>query len=77
VEADLKGMTETTIGTVRTLLKGAIAETDDPEVHFKLRTALQLLAVIDRQQEVASEALEHAEIEADVRENLRELGYLG
>ncbi|AZH26949.1 hypothetical protein [Haloplanus aerogenes] len=69
-------MTETTIDTVRTLLESSVAETDDPEVHFKLRTALQLLAVIDRQQEVASEALENAEIEAKTRENLRELGYL-
>jgi len=69
-------MTETTISTIRTLLESSVAETDEPEVHFKLRTALQLLAVIDQQQEMASKALENAEIEADVRENLRELGYL-
>mgnify|MGYP006281107725 CR=1 FL=1 len=69
-------MTDTTIGTIRTLLESAVAETDDSELQFKLRTALQLLAVIDRQQEVASEALANAEIEADVREALRELGYV-
>jgi hypothetical protein len=69
-------MTETTIGTIRTLLENALAETDDSEVRFKLRTALQLLAVVENRQEIASEALENADIEADVRDNLRELGYV-
>lgn len=69
-------MTDTTIDTIGTLLENAVSKTDDPEVRFKLRTALQLLAVIDREHDVASAALENAEIEPDVRENLRELGYV-
>jgi len=77
VETKREGVTETTMDTMRTLLESSVAETDDPEVQFKLRTALQLLAVIDTQQKMASEALDNAEIEADVRVNLRELGYLG
>jgi len=77
VETKREGVTETTMDTMRTLLESSVAETDDPEIHFKLRTALQLLAVIDTQQKMASEALDNAEIEADVRVNLRELGYLG
>jgi hypothetical protein len=69
-------MTETTVGTIRTLLKNSVAEVDDPEVQFKLRTALQLLSVVDRQQAEASEALADAELDSDVRENLRDLGYV-
>jgi hypothetical protein len=69
-------VTETTIDTIRTLLENAVAESDDSEVHFKLRTALQLLAVIDREHDAASKALANAEIEPDVREDLRELGYV-
>ena len=69
-------MTETTIDTIRTLLESAVAEADDSEVQFKLRTALQLLAVIDREHDVASEALANAEIDPGVREDLHELGYV-
>jgi len=69
-------MTETTIDTIRTLLESAVAEADDSEVQLKLRTALQLLAVIDREHDVASEALANAEIDPGVREDLHELGYV-
>lgn len=69
-------MTDTTIDTIGTLLENAVAETDDPEIRFKLRTALQLLAVIDREHAMASEALASAEIDPDVRDDLRELGYM-
>ena len=66
-------MTETTIDTMRTLLESSVAETDDPEVHFKLRTALQLLEVhqrdVDRLQEAATD-------DAELRERLQDLGYL-
>jgi hypothetical protein len=69
-------MTETPVDTIRQLLESSMGETDDTEVRFKLRTALQLLDAVDRHQEMTSEALEAVEIEASVRENLRELGYM-
>ncbi|RLM56671.1 hypothetical protein DVK02_09255 [Halobellus sp. Atlit-31R] len=66
-------MTDETIETVRTLLRGALESTDDTEVHFKLRTALQLLDVhendIDRLQEAA-------ESDEGLQERLDDLGYL-
>jgi hypothetical protein len=76
VEMCLEHMTGTTIDTIGTLLESAVDETDESEVRFKLRTALQLLTVIDREHDTASKALENAELEPGVREDLRELGYV-
>lgn len=69
-------MSETTTDTIRAILHSAVEEVDDSELGFKLRSALQLLDAIEEQYEGAREALEDAELEDDVRENLRELGYL-
>jgi hypothetical protein len=65
-------VTETPVDTIRQLLESSMGETDDTEV----RTALQLLDAVDRHQEMTSEALAAVEVEASVRENLRELGYM-
>lgn len=69
-------MTETAIDIIETMLESALEDTDDSNIRFKLRTALQLLVVIEEQQEAGREALKDVEIQDDVRENLRELGYL-
>lgn len=69
-------MSNTTVETVRRLLEGALEDVDDPDVAFKLRSALQLLVLIEEQTEEARNTLEEADVEEDVRENLRELGYL-
>ncbi|MGM0590411.1 MAG: hypothetical protein ACQETI_02065 [Halobacteriota archaeon] len=69
-------MSETTIDTIRTVLESVLRETEDAEIHFKLRTALQLLAVIDDREKVAREALKDSELDEDLRQQLRELGYL-
>ena len=69
-------MAETVVDTTRALLDGVLAETDDAEVHFKLRTALQLLDVVEVQHEAAREALAHADLDEAIRADLRELGYL-
>lgn len=69
-------MAETVVDTTRSLLEGVLTETDDAEVHFKLRTALQLLDVVEAQHDAAREALAHADLEESVRTDLRELGYL-
>ncbi|MFB6149311.1 MAG: hypothetical protein ABEJ48_06565 [Halobacteriales archaeon] len=70
-------MAETTLSTIRTILENVVEETHDPEIKFKLRSALQLLTVIEEQQAGARETLMSADLTEEVRENLDELGYLG
>jgi len=66
-------MGDETIETIRSLLTWALEHTDDDEVHYKLRTALQLLEVhqrdVDRLQEAATD-------DAELRGRLQDLGYL-
>lgn len=69
-------MTDTTSETTRALLESALNQTSDAEIRFKLRTALQLLVIMEEQHDIAREALADVKIEEDVREDLRELGYL-
>lgn len=69
-------MAETTIDTVDTLLDSVQRSVDDPELTFKLRTARQLLLVIDEQHEAARDALDHVEIDEEMERNLRKLGYI-
>ncbi|MGQ4555178.1 hypothetical protein [Halobellus sp. GM3] len=42
-------MSNNTIETVQSLLADAIERTDDPEVHFTLRQAAQLLLVVQEE----------------------------
>lgn len=65
-----------TIDTVRELLGGALDETDDPEVHFKLRSALQLLSVVEANDERLQHGLRDADLPDEAVDRLRELGYL-
>lgn len=69
-------MSDNPVGTVRTMLNALLEETEDSEVHFKLRTSLQLLEVIEEQSDAGRQALENADLDEDVRRNLQELGYL-
>lgn len=69
-------MSETTIGTIETLLSNAIEETTDPDVAFKLRQALQLVFIVEERHVEVRETLSDVELDEDVRENLDELGYL-
>ena len=69
-------MTETITDALRGLLEGLLDETDEEEVHFKLRTALQLLFVVEERFEGAREALGEADLDEDLRTDLRALGYL-
>lgn len=69
-------MSETHVGAARTILENTLEETDDAEVRFRLRTALQLLVAAEEQYEDAREVIEHAEFGDDLQESLRELGYL-
>lgn len=66
----------TTIETIGLLLEGALEETDDPEVNYKLRAALQLLVVVEEDRAGVHEVLEYADIGDETRRELRELGYI-
>lgn len=69
-------MPASTIDTIENLLESVLAMTDDSEVHFKVRTALSLLAVIKEREDIAQELLAEADIDEEVRNDLVELGYL-
>ena len=66
-------MTDDPTETIRQLLRSALEVSDDDEVHYKLRTALQLLDVHDDQIDRLTEA---AETDAELETRLRDLGYL-
>jgi hypothetical protein len=66
-------MTDTTLDTIESLLETALENTADSETRYRLRTALQLLAV---QREEATRLSEAAEADADLADRLSELGYL-
>lgn len=69
-------MDDSLFDTVTSLLESVIDETDDTEVHFKLRTALQLLVVLRTRHADAMETLEEADLDAELRDRLRDLGYV-
>ncbi|ELZ97003.1 hypothetical protein C440_04478 [Haloferax mucosum ATCC BAA-1512] len=70
-------MNGATIDNIETLLEGVLEETEDSEVHFKIRTALQFLSALRVQHQDDLEIVEDdEEIETDVFENLREMGYI-
>jgi hypothetical protein len=69
-------MTETTVDTMETILTSALDETEDRDIKFKLRTALQLLVVIGEQEKAARNALEDCTLDDELRRRLRDLGYL-
>lgn len=69
-------MGNTTIERAITLLEDVLVGTEDEDQRFKLRTALQLLEVIENRHDAASEVLADTDIDAETRENLQQLGYL-
>ncbi|MFD1687568.1 hypothetical protein [Halobellus litoreus] len=69
-------MTQETSETIRTLLESVIERTDDEEIHYKIRTALQLLDVVRVRNEQVSETLSAVELDEDLENRLEDLGYL-
>lgn len=66
-------MSDNPLTTVQTLLESVIEETDDQEVHYKLRSALQILEASKEEVSTLKEAVaEHPELE----DRLNDLGYL-
>jgi hypothetical protein len=69
-------MGETTLETIDELLKGSIEETDDADVSYKLRSARQLIDVVRMRHEEIDETIEEVQLDEEILENLRELGYV-
>ncbi|GGL27629.1 hypothetical protein EFA46_002255 [Halarchaeum sp. CBA1220] len=69
-------MTDTPIETIRTMLESLLEETDDPDVHYKLRTSLQLLTILEERDAAGRDALEHTDLDPEVAERLERLGYI-
>jgi len=67
-------MQSTALETMAAILMRAIDETDDPEVHYTLRTARQLVDVVEHQHADLVASLEQATLDAETRERLEALG---
>ena len=68
-------MESSALETMAALLARAIDETDDPEVHYTLRTARQLVDVVEHQHADLAASLEQTTLDAETRERLEALGY--
>jgi len=62
-----------TLDTIETLLESLLEETDDADIHYKLRTALQLL---DVHRADLTDLDEVADEDTELQERLRNLGYV-
>jgi hypothetical protein len=69
-------MNTTTIERTIELTGNVLEDTDNSEHKFKLRTAIQLLEIIKGRHDAASDVLADCELDKQVQENLKELGYL-
>ncbi|RQG91307.1 hypothetical protein EA462_04795 [Natrarchaeobius halalkaliphilus] len=61
---------------IETILESVEDDVADPDLRYKIRTARQLLVLVDEQHTVAKGALEESGLEEDTRERLEQLGYL-
>ena len=66
-------MGDETLDTIGALLESLLDETDDVDASYKIRTALQLLEL---HRDNINRLRDAAETDGNLRERLRELGYL-
>jgi len=69
-------MTRYILETIEELLEGVQEDVENPDASYKLRTARQLLNVLDQRNEELSVAVNEAASEDELRKRLRDLGYL-
>ena len=62
--------------TLDELLEGAFDDIDDPDVRYKLRSARQLVQVIQQRQNTLDDAITDAIDDEDIIGRLRNLGYI-
>lgn len=66
---------DTTIETIAKLLEGAAAEAENPEVRYRINSARQMIDVVEHHESLLNERVSTV-VDDDVREQLRDLGYL-
>jgi len=69
-------MAEMTLQTIDELLEGALDDTDDPEAHYKINSARQLLEVVRERHVDLDEAVDETANDAEILDSLRDLGYI-
>ncbi|MGQ4556815.1 hypothetical protein [Halobellus sp. GM3] len=69
-------MPKTTFETIDTLLEGVQADVEDADLVFKLRTARQLLLLLQEREDAGRQALDEVELDDEARDRLERLGYL-
>jgi len=69
-------MAKTTLDTLDELLEGAFDDVDDPDVRYKLRSARQLVQVIQQRHDTLDEAINDALDDEEMMGRLRDLGYI-
>lgn len=70
-------METTAIERAIELTGGVLEDTDNDEFNFRLRTAIQLLQIIEEQHSTASDILKDCNLDEQTQEHLEALGYLG
>lgn len=68
-------MPASTTETVRMLSVTVLEELDDPELQYRLWTALQLLSVVEEQSGVTKDVIANTDLDSGIRDRLRQLGY--
>jgi len=72
----LSVMARTVADTVDSILERVEGRVEDPDLAFDVRTARQLVVLLGEELDLAHEAIDDADIDEDLREDLRDLGYL-
>ncbi|MFC6754033.1 hypothetical protein [Halorubrum tibetense] len=69
-------MTVDVLMTIEELLEQVQKDIENPDASYKLRTARQLLSILEQRNEDLSVAVSEAVSDDELRDRLRELGYL-
>lgn len=69
-------MAEATLETIDKLLEGVLNDVDDSDIKYKLRSARQLVLVVQQRHDTLDEAIDTAVDDAAILSNLRDLGYI-
>ena len=69
-------MTTDTLKTIEALLEEVQGDIENPDARYKLRTARQLLSVLEQRDVDLTVAINEAVSDDELRERLRNLGYL-
>jgi hypothetical protein len=69
-------MVQTTLDTIDELLTGALDGVDDPKARYKIRTARQLILVVEDHTDALDEAMRTTVDDETILSTLRDLGYI-